>query len=103
MLRKLLEGFPFLHDTISSVVLQRYRLCLFDLPPREDEKACAAFEAKLCRDYIAHKFVEMAACEDDSANTDVIETSGPDEPQLQSKEESPPQLVGGILALSSPG
>jgi hypothetical protein len=52
MLRKLCEGFLFLQDTISMVVLQRYYLSLDDLPQPEDENACAAFEGKLCRDYI---------------------------------------------------
>jgi hypothetical protein len=97
MLRKLFEGFPFLHDTISSVVLQKYRLSLDELPPREDEKACAAFEAKLCRDYIAHKFVEVASCEGDSANRDTMETGGPEEPQLLTRVDNPLQLVGGLF------
>jgi hypothetical protein len=51
MLRRLFEGFPFLHDTISMVVTQRYSLSLDDLPHHEDEKACATYEAKLCRDF----------------------------------------------------
>lgn len=100
MLRKLVEQFPLLHDTISKVILEKYRLSLDDLPTREDEKACAAFEAKLCRDYIAHKFVEVASCEGESANQDVMETGGPDKPQLRTRQDNPQQLVGGLFVQS---
>ncbi|KDQ62290.1 hypothetical protein JAAARDRAFT_30185 [Jaapia argillacea MUCL 33604] len=51
MLRKLIDGYPFIYDTISELVLQRYQIFVQDLPSAEDEKACAAYEAKLCRDF----------------------------------------------------
>jgi hypothetical protein len=58
MLKKLFEGFPFLHDSVAIVVAQRFQIGLDDLPDHEDEQACARYEAKLCRDFIIPKFSE---------------------------------------------
>lgn len=52
MLKRLVEDFPMLKNTITKVVLERYQLNLEDLPRwEEDEEACKAFSARLCRDY----------------------------------------------------
>jgi len=106
MLRKLLEGFPFLHDTISLVVTQRYHLTLDDLPPHEDEKACATYEAKLCRDYIASKLtyepafanggeeapqVNQQEADEGEAELEAVEVEIPDE--TEPRGEDAPELV----------
>jgi hypothetical protein len=64
-LKKLLDESPFLHDSIESVVPQRYQLELDDLPQPEDELACSLYEAKLCRDFIIQKFSEAGTHRDE--------------------------------------
>ncbi|KAH7921919.1 hypothetical protein BV22DRAFT_1131886 [Leucogyrophana mollusca] len=54
-IRQLVEGYQFLQSHLVDVVVQRYAINLDDLPPHEDEDACAAFEAKLCRDFNSTK------------------------------------------------
>jgi hypothetical protein len=100
MLRKLLEGFPFLHDTISLVVTQRYHLALDDLPPYEDEKACAAYEAKLCRDYIASKLVDTPAFagEDDQEDDEDDEEEAAHDHEVTAKSgDDAPELVCDLI------
>ncbi|KZT12070.1 uncharacterized protein LAESUDRAFT_720047 [Laetiporus sulphureus 93-53] len=55
MLRRLVATYPNLKDDIAAYVLRTFRLNMEDLPPSEDEKACSAFEARLCRDFIAFR------------------------------------------------
>jgi hypothetical protein len=55
MLRRLVEGYPPLRDTISTTVVQRYNLTVDDLPRAEDERACINYEGKLSRDFIMCK------------------------------------------------
>jgi hypothetical protein len=59
MLRRLLIDFPFLHDTIATVIMQRYQISQDDLPLPEDEKSCVAYEARLCRDFIMLRFSDI--------------------------------------------
>lgn len=49
-IRRLVEGFHF-QETLADAAIQRYTLSIADLPPSEDEQACAAYEAPLCRDF----------------------------------------------------
>ncbi|TFK52615.1 hypothetical protein OE88DRAFT_1807498 [Heliocybe sulcata] len=56
MLKKLLADHEWLKDTITQVVPQRYQIRLEDLPPAQDEKACAAYEATLCRDFVVSRY-----------------------------------------------
>lgn len=49
MLKRLLEGYPFLDDMVRERVMNTYRLKLDDLPPWDDEKAVSAYQAPLCR------------------------------------------------------
>ena len=51
MLKRLLEGYPFLDDLVRERVMQHYRLKLDDLPAWDDEKAVNAYQAPLCRDF----------------------------------------------------
>jgi hypothetical protein len=59
MLRRLLIDFPFLHDMIATVIMQRYQISQDDLPLPEDEKSCVAYEAKLCRDFVILRFPDI--------------------------------------------
>ncbi|KAH7913399.1 hypothetical protein BJ138DRAFT_1081602 [Hygrophoropsis aurantiaca] len=54
-IRQLVESYPFLHSYLADHAVQRYNISLDDLPPYEDEEACAGFEAKLCRDFNSAK------------------------------------------------
>jgi hypothetical protein len=56
MLKKLVEQYPSLSDTIATTVVERHQLSLDDLPKSEDEEACRKFEGRLCRDYIMPRF-----------------------------------------------
>lgn len=51
MLKRLYDGYLYLHEPISRMVLEKYQIGLEDLPSWEDEKGCAAFEGRLCRDF----------------------------------------------------
>ena len=51
MLKRLVESYPALKGTIATLVVEKYQLDLDDLPCHEDEDACRAYEASLCRDY----------------------------------------------------
>lgn len=53
MLKKLMETYPFLDDVIRARVMKHLRLNLDDLPHWEDEEACAAYNAPLCRNFIS--------------------------------------------------
>ncbi|KAL4073230.1 hypothetical protein V8B97DRAFT_2023022 [Scleroderma yunnanense] len=48
--RKLVDHY-MLQDTLAEAAVQRFALSVADLPPSEDEQACAAYEAPLCRDF----------------------------------------------------
>lgn len=72
-LRKFVEGYLFLHDTIATVVTQRYQIDVDDLPTYEDEKACAAYEAKLCRDFIIPRFSDDATTADSEVQDEADE------------------------------
>lgn len=56
MLKKLVNDHEWLKDTIATVVPERYQIRLEDLPPAGDEKACAAYEATLCRDFVVTRY-----------------------------------------------
>ncbi|KIJ64454.1 hypothetical protein HYDPIDRAFT_175437 [Hydnomerulius pinastri MD-312] len=69
-LRKLADG-HMLHSTLADAAMQRYSISLDDLPPSEDEKACAAFEAPLCRDFNNSKVIRANA----STNMNAVTSS----------------------------
>ncbi|KAG0694532.1 hypothetical protein DFH29DRAFT_985243 [Suillus ampliporus] len=50
-LKKLVDCHPYLHAVLQENAVQRYAINLDDLPPYDDEEACAAYEAPLCRDF----------------------------------------------------
>lgn len=56
MLKRLLEGYPFLDDLVRERVMQTFRLKLEDLPPRDDEKAINSYQAPLCREYPGQRY-----------------------------------------------
>ncbi|KAI6151368.1 hypothetical protein EDD17DRAFT_1780239 [Pisolithus thermaeus] len=49
-LKRLTELFG-LKEFVAEAAVQHYTLSIADLPPLEDEQACAAYEAPLCPDY----------------------------------------------------
>ena len=55
MLKRLVDGYPSLKNTLATVVIEKYRLDLDDLPNHEDEDACRVYQARLCRDYFFPK------------------------------------------------
>jgi hypothetical protein len=100
------EGYPFLHNTIATVVTQRYQISIDDLPPYEDEKACAAYEAKLCRDFIIPRFADDATTAEGDAqeqadgevgavegDADIIDDIEMDELVDDARDNSGPELV----------
>lgn len=50
-LKKLVDCHPYLHAVLQENAVQRYAINLDDLPPYDDEEACATYEALLCRDF----------------------------------------------------
>jgi hypothetical protein len=52
--------------------MQKYRVSLDDLPPSEDEKSCNAYEAKLCRDFLALRFTEETQMHSGDAGRDAV-------------------------------
>lgn len=50
-LKKLVECHTYLHGVLEENAVRRYSINLDDLPPSDDEEACAAYEAPLCRDF----------------------------------------------------
>lgn len=49
-IRRLVES-NALQDILADAAVQRFTLSVADLPPSEDEQACTAYEAPLCRDF----------------------------------------------------
>jgi hypothetical protein len=88
MLKRLVDGYPMLRNTIAKVVIERYQLDLDDLPSHEDEDACRVYEARLCRDYL---FPKPGGVENvDAPNVDggdVVMRDGDDEEQDFDEEE----------------
>lgn len=73
MLKRLVDDFPMLRSTIAKVVLEKYQLNLEDLPRwEEDEEACKAFRARLCREYVFPKISEVTGAGGVPYNDDVI-------------------------------
>jgi hypothetical protein len=50
MLRSMCEDYPSLKGDIELAATTEYRLTVEDLPSPEQEKECAVFTSKLCRD-----------------------------------------------------
>ncbi|OJA08806.1 hypothetical protein AZE42_01301 [Rhizopogon vesiculosus] len=50
-LKKLVDCHSYLLAVLQENAVQRYTINLDNLPPSDDEDACAAFEAPLCRDF----------------------------------------------------
>lgn len=61
MLKRLLEGYPFLDDLVRERVMQHYRLKLEELPAWDDDKAISAYQAPLCRDYSVQRLFSINA------------------------------------------
>jgi len=53
MLRSMCEDYPSLTDDIQIAAASKYRLTVGELPSFEQEKQCAPFASKLCRDICA--------------------------------------------------
>jgi hypothetical protein len=91
MLKRLVDGYPMLKNTIATIVIEKYQLDLDDLPSHEDEAACKAYEAKLCRDYFFQKpgIVEDGAnAEDADADANMRDReAGEDEDEEDELEE----------------
>ena len=124
-LRKLGEHYS-LHAALADAAVMRYSLSLDDLPPVEDEKACATYEAALCRDFSNLKMIranssgssnQTAPLAGESAEIIDAEMEGqvddPPEVVIEETEETPatndgPDLVRshllytGILVLNRP-
>ncbi|KIN93376.1 hypothetical protein M404DRAFT_948149 [Pisolithus tinctorius Marx 270] len=91
-IRRLTEYYG-LKEFVAEAAVQRYTLSIADLPPLEDEQACAAYEAPLCPDYSSTKAsrVSSNATHQRSANgSSNTEPLGTDEaPGPSSAAESP--------------
>ncbi|KAF8073689.1 hypothetical protein FPV67DRAFT_1576507 [Lyophyllum atratum] len=79
LLKKLQEGYSFVPDAIIKAVQGKFQIAIEDLPNWDDFDACAAFEAKLCRDYTKYAYGsgEDAAVEEVGGkgdNDEVIES-----------------------------
>jgi hypothetical protein len=75
MLKRLVESYPALRNTIATLVVEMYQLDLDDLPRHDDDDACRAYEARLCRDYSFPKSrgVDMSIdAQDDSGGDDMV-------------------------------
>ncbi|KIM89376.1 hypothetical protein PILCRDRAFT_813299 [Piloderma croceum F 1598] len=94
MLKRLVESYPMLRNTIATLVVEKYQLDLDDLPRHEDDDACRVYEARLCRDYCFAKSrgVEMSVdAQDDGGGDDVVmgneNGEGYDEDEEQEQDE----------------
>jgi hypothetical protein len=108
-LRKLAEAYS-LHAALADAAMQRYRLSLDDLPPADDEKACAAYEAPLCRDFSNLKVIRANANPSSSSLTpgDSAPSAEPGEPveateaEMDGREEDADEIVVGELEEETP-
>lgn len=64
MLRSMCEDYPSLADDIQLAAVTEYRLTVEDLPSPEQEKECANFASRLCRDLYAFNFEAVAAIQE---------------------------------------
>ncbi|KAH9989707.1 hypothetical protein BJV74DRAFT_452936 [Russula compacta] len=64
MLRSMCEDYPSLADDIQLAAVTEYRLTIEDLPSPEQEKECASFASRLCRDLYAFNFEAVAAIQE---------------------------------------
>jgi hypothetical protein len=115
MLKRLVDGYPMLKNTIATVVVEKYQLDLGSLPSREDEDACRTYEARLCRDYFFPKpgSVEETldaqdgdgdAAMDDGEGEDLDEEEEDELDELSNEEahEDAPELVShSVFSLSN--
>ncbi|KAF8840739.1 hypothetical protein BDN67DRAFT_968036 [Paxillus ammoniavirescens] len=107
-LRKLAEAYS-LHAALADAAMHRYRLSLDDLPPADDEKACAAYEAPLCRDFSNMKVIRANANPSSSSLTpgDSAPFAEPGEPVEATevedgREEDADEIVAGELEEETP-
>ncbi|OCH86395.1 hypothetical protein OBBRIDRAFT_761400 [Obba rivulosa] len=78
MLQQLVRYSPSIEDVISAHVVSNYRIDVDDLPPYDDEKACANYQAKLCRAVMS--FTPYSTANDYTMDIDVptrAETQSP--------------------------
>lgn len=92
-LRKLSEGYS-LYAALSDAAVRRYSLSLDDLPPLEDEKACAAYEAALCRDFSNAKMIRAnTSGPSNPAPGASASTSESVEAEMEGQEDEPGEFV----------
>ncbi|KAF9220958.1 hypothetical protein BS17DRAFT_786268 [Gyrodon lividus] len=99
-LRKLAEGHS-LHAALADAAMQRYKLSLDDLPAAEDEKACAAYEAPLCRDFSNLKVIRAntntpspnPTLSDSAPSTELGEPAEANGAELEGREEDANEII----------
>lgn len=109
LLKRLVDAYPSLRNTIANVVVERYQLGLDDLPNHEDEDACRAYQARLCRDYSFPKpsGVERTLVPQDMdvvmrhGDVDEIDIDDDDEDELDELSDGEDETPGDELELVS--
>lgn len=100
MLKRLVDDYPMLKITIATVVVDNYQLSLDDLPPFEDEAACHAYHARLCRDY-SYPRVSEPSTHDEAVGSEVMmedatdPEGGFDEDEMDELDEVDVVSIGG--------
>jgi len=84
MLKRLVESYPGLKNTIETLVVEKYQLDLDDLPSQDDEDACRAYEARLCRDYF---FPKVEGVDTQDGDGDVTMSDEDDEEEQDELDE----------------
>ncbi|KAI0086520.1 hypothetical protein BDY19DRAFT_1093207 [Irpex rosettiformis] len=86
MLRKIIELFPPVEDSLRRRVMEVYRLSVEDLPPWEDEDACVLYEAPLCQDFLIPRATMIERIQELTSTRAVASASESNE--VQEQEES---------------
>ncbi|KAF8555227.1 hypothetical protein OG21DRAFT_928362 [Imleria badia] len=102
-LRKLAENHS-LHAALADAAVRRYSLSLDDLPPVEDEKACATYEATLCREFSNLKMIRAnssgSSNQTPGASASLAgESAAADDAEMESQEEDPREFVVDVEEL----
>jgi hypothetical protein len=106
MLKRLVESYPALRNTIATLVVEKYQLDLDDLPRHEDDDACRAYEARLCRDYCFPKSrgVEMSVdAQDGGAGDDVVMSDENGEDDDDEEQDELDELSDGEEGIDADG
>lgn len=97
-MRKLAQSHS-LHDTLADAAVRQYAISLDDLPPTEDEKACATYEAALCREFSNVKMLRAnpsGPSNHQTPGTSASLPSGSGEPivaEMEGQEKDPHEFV----------